>query len=266
MDKNGKSEKYQALIEEAMALRTLSAFIAEGVPILQALRTTQMAWNRFGPTLLSMHNYVRDGDSLTSGLEVAHGPTSFQNFVPLLIDIGEEAGEVDTTLMVASDSVFMIARMVERETEDIPERLARLEKSLDYRALALLVKVGIPLFRSVWILAHSTKSKLKPSWHKVMGPLLGPAEDKPIDWEKQIREAKTFETLTEALEDGGDANAIPPFTLAGYMTQSGEKCFSPDDIRLIEEGEKHDDKGDSLSAALSIIADRIQKEALGRDH
>lgn len=88
--------------ELARSLRILGTMISSGVPVLQALTIVRDMSRTVRYTNLwqAVFDSVREGDTIAAPLKKAG---FIPNIVVTLIDIGEETGDLDTTLYNAAD-------------------------------------------------------------------------------------------------------------------------------------------------------------------
>ena len=152
-------ERVRALHEEAGLLENLGHRISEGEPMLEAIRAAGKSYPRFEEAFLNVHDVIRDGDSFADGF-VGHEKL-FQDFVPGMIDVAEETGEMNRIPIVVAGIIRDMAKLVQRGGD--PSRV-KIAEMLDYWMLAELLDVGLPLTRSLEILGKNSRSRNRTIW------------------------------------------------------------------------------------------------------
>jgi type II secretory pathway component PulF len=167
------SPQAKELQEESDVCLTFSVLLATGLPILSTLRAAGASCDRLTPCFQIMHDEVRDGGSLTDGLDKADqqvGTPYFPPFVRQLIDVGEHVGDLDKTMMWASQLLARLADRVQAGTEVPATEVGRL---VSYKMLATLIGAGLGPLRSFEIMEANAAYPGISCWANISGQLHG---------------------------------------------------------------------------------------------
>jgi|SRR3989344_7253357 len=155
----GSNLSVSRLFEQSRVLYRLGTLIKTGVPILDALKIMAARSKDYEPVFTAIHDHVRDGECFQD--TAAKFPDHFLPFVPALIGIGEETGNLDTVLISSSRLVKRVAQITTTlNANDLKPgdtvTWRDLDIAVDFYMLSLLIDAGIPLLRSLQIMSSGS--------------------------------------------------------------------------------------------------------------
>lgn len=142
---SNQETRFSEMIEEAKVLYGLGLLISAGTPILEAINQAASHSGRFNGVLRAAHDAIREGEVLQTSIQSSN---LFFPFVAPLIGAGEETGEVDVVLLMAS---HLVGKMAEFYSADAVIDQAGLATAVDFYILAILINAGLPQVRSLQI-------------------------------------------------------------------------------------------------------------------
>ncbi|HEY4511405.1 MAG TPA: type II secretion system F family protein [Candidatus Paceibacterota bacterium] len=210
----------ETVINSITFFHMLASLLHIGIPLLSALTT---AGKVYLPTNVTddIFNVVCHGGMLTDGFRKYP-----QHFTPIdcsFMEIGEMCGSMpDMSMNLAIIKERLLLRRATKPSLPTPD-VGALDIMVEYKHLATLVNVGLPLMRSFTIMSETTPSPRRQTVFKTLN-----------------KKVENGATLSEAMES-------IPTDFPGYI------------VELIHRAERSGD----VDGTLTAIADHLQWELLG---
>ncbi len=148
------SDKAQKLLEQSRVLHSFGTILSAGVPILVVLELMSTRSETYRAVFEGVAADVRAGGGLREGMESLED--LFHPFVLSMIEIGEQTGDLDATLLMSSN---LLNRLAQFEEQGVVVDQYKLAVATDFCMLALMYDVGMPVARILNVMSkHSSQA------------------------------------------------------------------------------------------------------------